>query len=324
MVRPLRIAVTDPIITGFAGHLRLTAREHEWRFAADSSPREVLDGADVVVCSRLTAEDMPDAPSARLIHATGAGIDRIAPDAIPADAAVCNTGHHGSAIAEHVVMVAMMLNRRALEADRQMREGTWRTVATAPGTRFHSALRGSTIGILGFGEIGQAVARLVAGLGMRVVATRRRPDQPLPDGVSADRIYAESELASLLAESDVVVVTVPLTSETRGLVGSGAFDAMRPEAILINVARGPVVDEDALFEALSAGRIAGAGIDVWWGAPSGTTAPESVSRFAALENTVLTPHFSGHAREVFEQRAADIARNIDLLDQGLPLERRVR
>ena len=323
-MRPLRIAVTDPIITGFADHLRRTDREHEWRFAADSSPREVLDGADVIVCSRLAAQDMPNAPTARLVHATGAGIDRIESGAIPAGAAVCNTGHHGSAIAEHVVMVAMMLSRRALEADRQMREGTWRTVATAPGTPFHRSLGGSTIGILGFGEIGQAVARLATGLGMRVVATRRRPDAPLPGGVAADRIYAETELDSLLAESDVVVVTVPLTDETRGLVGPETFDAMKPSAILINVARGPVVDEDALFDALSAGRISGAGIDVWWGAPDGTTAPPSVSRFASLENTVLTPHFSGHAREVFEQRAADIVRNIDLLDRGLPLERQVR
>lgn len=324
MVRPLRIAVTDPIITGFADHLRRTAREHEWRFAADSSEREVLDGADIVVCSRLAAEDMPNAPTARLVHATGAGIDRIEAGAIPAGSAVCNTGHHGSAIAEHVIMVAIMLSRRALEADRQMREGTWHTVATVPGTPFHRSLGGATMGILGFGEIGQAVARLATGLGMRVVATRRRPDAPLPHGVAADRIYAEAELDSLLSESDVVVVTVPLTDETRGLVGREAFDAMRPSAILINVARGAVVDEHALFEALSTGRIAGAGIDVWWGAPSGTTAPPAVSQFATLQNTVLTPHFSGHAREVFERRAADIARNIDLLDEGLPLERRVR
>lgn len=320
----MRIAVTDPIITGFADHLRRTERPHEWRFAADSSPRAALDGAEVVVCSTLTAADMPSPPSARLIHATGAGIDRIAADAIPSDAAVCNTGHHGAAIAEHVIMVAMMLRRRALEADRQMRQGSWRTVATAPGTPFHRALRGATIGIVGFGEIGQALARLAGGMGMRVVATRRRPDTPLPPGITADRIYADAELGALLDESDIVAVTVPLTDATHGLIGADALRTMRPDAILINVARGPVVDEDSLFDALSGGRIGGAGIDVWWGAPEGTTAPPSVSRFASLGNTVLTPHFSGHAREVFEQRAADIVRNIDLLDQGLPLERRVR
>lgn len=320
----MRIAVTDPIITGFADHLARTRRAHEWRFAADSSPREALDGAEVVICSALAANDMPSPPTARLIHATGAGIDRIAADAIPADAAVCNTGHHGAAIAEHVIMVAMMLRRRALEADRQMREGSWRTVATAPGTPFHRALRGTTIGILGFGEIGQALARLAASMGMRVVATRRRPDAPLPPDVSADRIYADAELGALLAESDIVAVTVPLTDATRGLIGADALRMMRPDALLINVARGPVVDEDALFDALADGVIGGAGIDVWWGAPEGTTAPPAVARFAGFANTVLTPHFSGHAREVFEQRAADIVRNIDLLDQGRPLERRVR
>ncbi|WP_105567218.1 2-hydroxyacid dehydrogenase [Microbacterium halophytorum] len=324
MVRPLRIAVTDPIIAGFAEHLERTERRHSWHYAADfPSKRAATDGADVVVCSVLTPQDMPITPSARLLHASGAGIDRIDREAIPSDAAICTTGHHGPAIAEHVIMTALMLRRRALEADAQMRRGEWRTVATAPGTPFHRTLAGSTFGIVGFGEIGQAVARLAAGFGARITATRRRPEAPLPEGAAADRVYADDGLEEMLAESDVVVVTVPLTDETRGLIDSAALAVMRPDAVLVNVARGPVVDEDALFDALVSGRLAGAGIDVWWGAPDGTTPPASVARFAALGNTVLTPHFSGHAREVFEQRAADIARNIDLLDRGQPLERRV-
>lgn len=320
----MRIAVTDPIITGFAERLRRTERAHEWIFTDAGSVREAIDGADVIVCSRLHADDVPEGSAVRLVHASGAGVDRIETNAIPPSAAVCNTGHHGAAIAEHVLMVTMMLRRRALGADRRMRTGEWRTVATDPDAPFHRMLAGSTIGIVGFGEIGQDIARLARGIGMRVIATRRRPEAELPADVDADRILGQDRLAELLRDSDVVVTTVPLDDRTRGLIDATALAMMRPEALLINVARGPIVDEDALFAALSAGRIAGAGIDVWWEAPDGVIAPPSVSRFAALENTVLTPHFSGHAREVFELRAADIARNIDLLDQGLPLERRVR
>lgn len=323
MVRPLRIAVTDPIIAGFAERLRRTERAHEWTFVDAGSVRDAIDGADVIVCSRLRADDVPEGSAVRLVHASGAGVDRIGQGAVPPDAAVCNTGHHGVAIAEHVLMVAMMLRRRAIDADRRMRAGEWRTVATAPDAPFHRMLAGSTIGIIGFGEIGQDIARLARGVGMHVIATRRRPEAELPADVDADLVLGQDRLADLLRDSDIVVTTVPLDDRTRGLIDADALAVMRADALLINVARGPIIDEDALFAALSAGRIGGAGIDVWWGAPDGTAAPPSVARFAELENTVLTPHFSGHAREVFERRADDIARNIDLLDRGLPLERRV-
>lgn len=325
--RPLRIAVTDPIIAAFADDLRRTRREHEWRIAdsADAgSARRAIEGADVVVCSRLTADDMADAGAVRLVHATGAGIDRIDADAVPADAAVCNTGHHGPAIAEHVLMTTLMLRRRVAEVDAQMRRGEWRTVATAPGTPYHRSLAGSTLALIGYGEIGRSVARLAVAFGMRVIALRRHPDSTDPGSELLDRVYGEGDLHAMLRESDVVVVTAPLTERTRGMIDADALAQLPPDALIVNVARGQLIDEDALYSALAEGRIGGAAIDVWWDAPHGTEAPAVVERFAALDRVVLTPHFSGHAREVFTARAADIAHNIDLLDAGRPLERRVR
>lgn len=325
--RPLRIAVTDPIIAAFPDALRATARPHEWRFADPADPafaRAVIDGADVVVCARLTAADMAGGDGVRLVHVTGAGVDRVEADAVPAGVPVCSTGHHGPAIAEHVMMVALMLRRRALEADAQLRRGEWRTVATAPGTPYHRTLAGSTLGLIGFGGIGRAVAELAAAFGMRVIALRRDTTASGPGTELLDRVYGEHELHPLLTESDVVVVTAPLTERTRGLIDADALAQMRPDALIVNVARGAIIDEDALHDALVAGRIGGAAIDVWWDAPNGTQAPAGVQRFADLDRVVLTPHFSGHAREVFLARAADIARNIDLLDDGMPLERRVR
>ncbi|GAB3631890.1 2-hydroxyacid dehydrogenase [Microbacterium shaanxiense] len=326
MSAPLRIAVTDPIISAFADELRRTERPHDWTFADPAvagSARAAIDGADVIVCSQLTGDDVAGGDRVRLVHATGAGVDRIDLDQVPT-AAVCNTGHHGPAIAEHVLMTALMMRRRVLEVDAQMRSGQWRTVATAPGTPYHRALAGSTLGLIGYGEIGRSVAHLAKAFGMRVIAMRRHPDASGTGTELLDRVYGEDQLHPLLAESEVVVVTAPLTEATRGLIDAEALDQLHPDALIINVARGALIDEDALHNALAAGRIGGAAIDVWWDAPQGTEAPSVVHRFASLDRVVLTPHFSGHAREVFTARAADIVRNIDLLDAGLPLERQVR
>lgn len=327
MTAPLRIAVTDPIISAFADDLRRTERTHEWMFAHPAVPgsaRAAIDGADVVICSRLTADDMAGGERVRLVHATGAGVDRVDAGALPGGAALCNTGHHGTAIAEHVLMTALMLRRRVIEADAQMRGGEWRTIATAAGTPYHRSLAGSTLGLIGYGEIGRSVAHLAKAFGMHVIAMRRHPDAGGAGSELLDRVYGEQDLHPLLDESDVVVVTAPLTESTRGLIDADALSQLHPDALIINVARGPIIDEDALHAALVDGSIGGAAIDVWWDAPQGTEAPPVVQRFSTLDRVVLTPHFSGHAREVFIARAADIARNIDLLDAGLPLERRVR
>lgn len=323
---PLRIAVTDPIISAFADDLRRTERPHEWVFAdleVPGSARAAIAGADVVICSLLTVEDMADGDRVRLVHATGAGVDRVDAGAVPDGVPLCNTGHHGPAIAEHVLMTALMLRRRAIDVDAQMRRGEWRTIATA-GAPHHRSLAGSTLGLIGYGEIGRSVAHLAKAFGMRVVALRRHPDAGGPGTELLDHVYGEDDLHPLLGESDVVVVTAPLTESTRGMIDAAALARLHGDALIINVARGALIDEDALYAALAEGRIGGAAIDVWWDAPQGTQAPPVVHRFAALDRVVLTPHFSGHAREVFTARAADIARNIDLLDAGLPLERQVR
>ncbi|MBS3178290.1 MULTISPECIES: 2-hydroxyacid dehydrogenase [unclassified Pseudoclavibacter] len=323
----MRILVTDPIIARFAELLAQTERAHEWGFAAELGPAELDDalrGADVVIASVLTPEQAASLRPDALLHVTGAGADRVSVDALPPGVTICNTGHHGAAIAEHVVMTALMLRRRALEADAQMRAGEWRTIGNDASVPFHPMLRGTTMGLLGLGEIGTEVGRLAQALGMRLTALRQRPDAPSPDGLVAE-VYGPDRMLEFVGGADVLVVSIPLSERTRGMIGAAELAAAKPDLLLINVARGGVVEEDALFDALSEGRIGGAGIDVWWGAPdSEGRVPASVERFSTLDNTVLTPHHSGHARRVFEQRAADIARNIDLHAAGLPLERVIR
>jgi len=324
---PVRVLVTDRILSRFEAELTRGDDTARWTIAADWSPERILaelPHTDVLVCSAMTPEMAAAGRNLRLVQVTGAGFDKIPLADLAPGVAVANTFHHGRPIAEHVIMVSLMLNRHVLAADAQMRAGRWLTVATDPEVAFHGVLAGRTLGVLGLGGIGQEVARLAGALGMTVQAIRRDPHGAVPADLDLAWVGGLAELPRLMSTSDIVVVTIPLSDGTRGVVDAAALAGMRPTAILVNVARGAVVDEDALFTALSAGSIAGAGIDVWWGAPTGADAPPSVRRFAALDNVVLTPHHSGHARTTFELRAADIAANVRNLSEARPLINQVR
>ncbi len=258
----LKIVVTDPIISRFEEALKADGGAHRWDMAAAWTPERKLDalaGADVVVCSSLGPAEAAAAARARLIHVTGAGYDKISfPHLVPS-AIVANTFHHARPIAEHVLMVTLMLARNVAASDKAVRAGQWRTIATADDVPFHPVLADLTLGLVGLGSIGAEVARVATALGMKVRAVRRNAAAPLPDGVSLDWVGGHDGLNTLLAVSDVVVVTVPLDSATEGMIGHAEFAAMKPSAFLINVARGPVVDQAALFAALTERRIAGAG-----------------------------------------------------------------
>ncbi|WP_458782368.1 2-hydroxyacid dehydrogenase [Arthrobacter sp. D3-16] len=323
----LRIVVTDPIISRFEDRLKHDGGPHHWEMAAAWSPerrRRALACADVVVCSSLTAAEAEAAANLRLVHITGAGYDKIALQHLPPGAAVANTFHHARPIAEHVLMLTLMLTRNVSRADREVRSGQWRTIATASDVPFHPVLADLTLGLVGLGSIGAEVARVAALMEMKIRAIRRNPAAPLPEGVQLDWVGGNQELPTLLAGSDVVVVTVPLDEDTRGMIGEAELAAMKASAVLINVSRGPVVDQASLYAALKERQIAGAGIDVWWGAPADGVIPPAELPFTSLENTVLTPHHSGHARITFERRADDIAANINRLASGLELNNVVR
>lgn len=193
---------------------------------------------------------------------------------------------------------ALMLGvaRRVPESDRFVRAGKWTGVywSQLMGTDVH----GGTLGIIGLGRIGQAIARRAQGFGMRVLYHKRTPDPEAARSVGAEyRTKAE-----LLRESDFVVLSIPLTPETQHLVGAAELALMKPTAFLVNVARGPVVDEAALVEALRAKRIAGAGLDVF------EDEPKLHPGLLGLENLALTPHIgsaSGATRRRMATRAAE-------------------
>ncbi|MDI5982280.1 2-hydroxyacid dehydrogenase [Amycolatopsis magusensis] len=325
----MRILLTDPILSRFTGELTRDGGDgHDWEFLAGRPDAEVvarLAGADVLVASRMTGPMAEAGAGLRLVHVTGAGLDRIPLDALAPGTTVCNTFHHGRSIAEHVVMVALMLSRRVLRADRLLRIGKWESVALDPAAPLGGTLAGRTLGLVGFGEIGRQVARAGSALGMRVRAVRRNPGTPLPGDLALTQVDGDDRLPELLADSDVVVLTVPLSPATTGLIGAEELAMMRPDALLVNVARGPLVDENALFEALVEEQLGGAALDVWWSHPKDGGGATGYTRpFHELENVVLTPHHSGHTRETFTGRAREIAGNIARLTAGQPLINVVR
>lgn len=323
---PPTVLVTDPIISRFADELTSDGSDgNDWSFAAGWQADRVLaalERSDVVVCSRLSPEQAAACGRARLVQVSGAGYDRIAIDALPRSVAVANTYHHGRSIAEHVLMVAMMLSQHVLRADGELRSGSWRTIANDDAVPFGRTLDGRVLGVIGLGEIGGHAARLGAAMGMRVHAIRNNPDAPPPTGVALDWVGGPDALVELAGTADVLVVTTPLSDATRGMIDATVLGAMASTAVLINVARGPVVDEHALYDALSRRTIAGAGIDVWWdGSGSGTPSQQP---YAELDNMVLTPHQSGHTRATFEGRAHDIAANVRAATEGAALRNVVR
>jgi len=303
---------------GFAAMLDRPATLAILPDALDSAAdRQAFAAAQVIIGTSFGAA-LPRPDSLLLYHLPAAGHDGIDQTALPPGAVLCNCFGHEAAIAEYV-MAALLRRTVPLEdADRQLRQGAWPYWAGAP-ERTHPELAGSTIGLLGYGHIGQAVAARARAFGMRVHVANR---SPVAAGDAVDRFYVWDELTAFWGSADVIVVTVPLVPSTRGLVGSGALAAMRPDALLINVARGPVVDEQALFEALRDRRIGGAVIDTWYRYPPPDGAPTMPSAlpFHTLPNVLMTPHMSGWTAGTIRRRQATMARNISRRLSGEPCE----
>jgi phosphoglycerate dehydrogenase-like enzyme len=290
----------------------------------ESSPRADLihacERADVIIA--LAYRDMPPAPRLRLLQAPGAGVDQVCLDQVPATATVCNAYGHDVAAAEYAVLGMLAWQHQLLEAHESFRSGTWRMSGRC-GAPLHHELHGKTVGILGLGPIGEKTAELAKAFGTRVLACNRSP-RPLPPGV--DRLYPLAELHEFLGQCDFVVVSVALAPGTVDLIDRSAFEAMKSSAVIVNVARGAVINEDALYSALKNRRIAGGVIDAWYRypTPDDLRVPPSRHPFHELPNLIMTPHSSIWTDGMIERRWSEIARNIDALASGAPFINVVR
>jgi phosphoglycerate dehydrogenase-like enzyme len=315
---PLRVAFAGV----FAGHLadRVRARLRIPCEVAVAGDREILTqlgDVDVLVTMAFTREMAAAAPRLRLVQVPGAGLDRIDRTALAPHAALANAHGHDVGIAEYVIGAMLALARSFCRIDADLRRGRWDSVWSGAPVPLWSELAGKTLGILGYGRIGQAVARRALAFDMDVLAIRRDTSRPDPHGLAFVR--GPDALDEVLGRADHLALTLALTPETRGLIGTRELALMKPTAVLINVARGEVVDEDALYEALDRGVIAGAALDVWYRYPAGDAPTHPGHRpFHALPNVLMTPHVSGWTEGMMDARAGLIAENIHRTARGEP------
>jgi phosphoglycerate dehydrogenase-like enzyme len=249
----------------------------------------------------------------RWIHSASAGIEaNLFPEVVASDVIVTNsTGLHSVSIPEHVLGQMLVLARNFHEALRLQARAQWGRFQVISYGASIRELHGGRLAILGAGPIGRNLARMARALGMRVRVMRRDASRTLPD---VEAVVPPHRLAELLAWADWVVCALPLTAETRRLIGAEALRAMRSDAYLINVGRGETVDEEALVRALRSGAIAGAALDVFAEEPLPAEHP-----FWSLPNLVLTPHISGYMPDYFEKAIALFEDNLDRFVHGRPL-----
>ncbi len=266
--------------------------------------------ADVLAVSGLWRNTLiARAPKLRFVQSFSAGTDQY-DKALFAKAGVRLANAQGvneRAVAEHAMALILALTRQLHKARDNQRERRWRGMIGDRALR-EQELGGKTLVIVGLGRIGTRLARLARAFDMRVIGVRRTA-RPAPE--AANEVVGETGLARALAEADVVALTCPLTEETEGLIGAAALNALKPGALLINVARGKVVDEAALLAALVDGRVGAAALDCFHDEPLARESP-----FWALPNVLITPHSAGETAR-YETNLVDIlVDNVERLLRG--------
>lgn len=295
--------------------MRAPSFAHDWIDHDQTAPAEVvarIQGADIVIVNKvkLAAETLAQAPSVKMIAVSATGTDNV-------DLAYCRAhgivvsnirGYAVHTVPEHAFMMMLALRRNLLGWREDVRAGLWeKTDQFCLFTRPINDLYGSTLGIVGHGSLGNGMKKLAEAFGMQVLIAERK-------GAAATRA-GHTPFDHMLAEADVISLHTPLTAETRHLIGAREFGLMKPSAVLINAARGNLVDEAALVEALKSGRIAGAGFDVLSVEP-----PQEGNPLLDLDlpNFILTPHVAWGSREAMQTLADQLVDNIDAFAAGRP------
>lgn len=279
--------------------------------------KEIIAEADYAITGQVgvSGDVLRAARKLRLLHKWGVGVDNI--DLAAARAlgiqVARTTGSNAVPVAEFTLGLMLAALRFVAYGHAELKQGRWRT-GQLPGPTF--TLSGKTVGLVGFGAIGQTVAKLLNGFGCTILYSKRRPlaaDEEAALGVR------HAPLPDLLARSDVISLHCPLTPETTGLIDAAAFGRMKPTAVLVNVARGGVVNEADLIAALAAKRIAGAAMDVFSIEPLPADSP-----LLGLDNLVVTPHLAAIAADNFAPTVKRMFDNILRVSRGEPVAERDR
>ena len=311
-----RIKAVDPRI-----EVRWYARKDATRI-----PQEMWRDAEILLTAGTPLPPPEQTPALKWIQLHLAGVDKtIAQEGYLREGVVLTnaSGTMVSQMGEYVLMALLMLGHRVPEMFKDQQQKVWsdnRSEKMEP-----KELRGSTVGIVGYGSIGREVARQLYSYGARVLATKRDVMHPedhgyVPEGLGDPlgnyfhRLYPNEAINSLLKESDFVVVSPPLTEETYHLISSEQFAAMKPGAFLVNVSRGPVLDTNALIEAVKSGRLGGAVLDVFEEEPLPAESP-----LWDLPNVVITPHVAGLSKKYMDSLVDLFVANIELYLKGREL-----
>ncbi len=275
-----------------------------WDPASDTPETfpDLATRADVIVGGSIPTP-WPDVPKLKLFQIPWTGYDFTGPEKIPSGVPVANTFEHETCIAEFVLLAMLEWQIGLRHLDTGMREHGWGGHGTGMAPA-HGEVKDRTLGIVGYGHIGHETAVRARAFGIRVIGIRRSA-QPCPPEL--DWLGQGDRLDDLMAQSDFVLIACDMNDETRGMIDAGRIAAMKPTGVLINVARGKIVDEDALYTALSTGRIGGAVIDTWYNYGK-ETVPWN-QPFDQLDNVIMSPHRSATTEEMHDRRWRFVAKN---------------
>jgi len=298
----------------FLDDLRRDFPQHTFLEAWDREALERhLPSAEVAFTAAIDRRRFDSLPRLRWVQSSAAGVGGMLGPALASSPIVLTSarGIRATSIAEHVLGVTIALSRQLHVAIRRQAAHLWAFDEIEGGGLVRS-LGGRRMTIVGLGAIGLEVARLAAPFGLRLSAIRRRPDLPSPDYV--EEVSSLDRLPDRLATSDVVVLCAALTPETRHLIDRRALAAIRPGALLVNVGRGRLLDEEAVIEALGDGRLGGAALDVFAEEPLDPASP-----YWDLPNVIVTPHVSGAMGDYWTPLVALFAENLRRFEAGQPL-----
>ena len=306
------VVISDPA----APHLRLLDPLREKAQIVMSLERETLAAAlreaDVILngmnVGHILRAVWPAANKVRWVHSLSAGLDGVLfPELVASPVVVTNArGVFREPLAEFVILGILYFAKHVPRLLAQQRRSEWKQF-------YVEEIAGRTLGVVGYGEIGRAAAAKAHALGMRIAALRRRPELSAQDPLRP-KLYSRDQLRQMMADCDYIVAAAPLTPETRGMIGAAELDAMKPTGVIINVGRGPVIDEAPLITALAEKRIRGAALDVFEQEPLPPDHP-----LWRLDNVLISPHTADQTEDWLQRATQLFVENFRRFVAGEPL-----
>jgi phosphoglycerate dehydrogenase-like enzyme len=287
---------------------------------SSTSPDDILEkgkDVDVIVSNRVPTELIESSSNLKMIQTFAAGVDTIDFTAIQKreDLLVCNSHINAAEVAEYAITLLLAVAKNTIPNDRELRKGDWKYAFGGPNPNVE--IRNKVCLIIGLGNIGSEIARRLKAFDVSIYAATRSGTSDHSHLVK--KLVRIDEVDSLAEEADFIILSLPLTPESEGLVNETFISLMKPSSILVNVSRGKIVEEKPLFDALRKCRIRGAGLDVWWRYPKkwrGTGTPPADIPFQDLDNLVVSPHRAGYSENTEREHFHFAGENVLRFIQG--------